>query len=973
MFGKALLLTLLLYLLNVSLRADAVTYVPDSGDWVLDSDAILEFKLDTVGIAPIEVTGDLMVDPASRIVIDGSDYEALDGYFPLITVAGSLEGFAPENVSFVGFDAREPHLITDYNANGLWLRLLAPPSLSEHLQSLVPASTVTADYAGTEFAVSRAYDPTESSWTPTFDEAHVMDTRLFQTVTDGSAGAANRSWELTLGRAGQIASFRSHGTLGETVPPSWRSDLNSSPWQDEVWQGVAIDTVLNNLYDDSPYFIHQAGVYLNKDPIVEKPFSSPQVAAYLDESDRSFTTINWGQQAHLQVYINEETADDWHSDLLYLTKVRDLGQGVIEVSLGFYNYGTDLPNYFNMPWGGVRRSSMEYAFFLDASGSAWTDALEGAFGEGLSMKYDEVGGVIAWSDSVSGESASLGLVFGFDPDPLFAEQSKQSLIRYGYAGGTDTGNETDWRNYYVISAIRRYNLSQGKGVWARYYFVLGDNLTDLKSRITARDLVASATLTEFDYSEATSPLVGYRMTGSGTGFRVVESAASADFYLYAHPVGGSFPIYEIIESDSSRYLTWNPYASGVIKTYDGTIAGIRLLGFALRTTDINDDSGPYSYAALDTIMAGFTGHYMPSGESLSVRTSLDVNLPAAVAHWSMDHADGSEATDVSGNGNHATVSGATWDVGVEGGALNFDGDGDTVLLPQAAFSSITSEVSISMWAYGSTSQPAKDTVFYAMNADGERMLNIHLPWANSQVYWDAGYAGGYDRISALAAVDDYKGQWNHWVFTKNATTGEMKIYLNGALWHSGTNKNKMLSGITEGWVGSSDQMSSESYSGLLDEVMLYDVELTEAEITGLYRAYTLPQDYSLWLQNYPTLEDHSFAADPEKDGIATGIEYVLNGIPTVIDQTILPVLDVAGDNFVFNFTRNVDAVSFTTQVFQYSSNLEEWTNVRISSPIDQSVRLGEVSDGLQQVTVIVSKDAAVGGKLFGRLGVELIE
>ena len=129
-----------------------------------------------------------------------------------------------------------------------------------------------------------------------------------------------------------------------------------------------------------------------------------------------------------------------------------------------------------------------------------------------------------------------------------------------------------------------------------------------------------------------------------------------------------------------------------------------------------------------------------------------------------------------------------------------------VTLPAAAFASVSDQITISMWVYGDTTQPRSDSVFYATDASGNRMLNIHLPWNNSSVYWDAGYSAGYDRINKAAASSEFMGEWNHWVFTKNATTGEMSIYLNGTLWHSGTGKVRSMVGITNPTLGRQFQL-----------------------------------------------------------------------------------------------------------------------------------------------------------------------
>ena len=581
----------------------------------------LKITLGMLGVSPLKCTDQVKTN--EKIVVDGSAYEGLSGYFPLI-LCDNLSSSIVDKVTFVGFGEREPAVIV--LDDGLWLRLIAPPAVSDKLCSLAPASTATTDYSNSVFSSTRALVPTGSIWGSAYDESVVMDTRLEQKVSDGGSGESNRSWEMTVGRGGQIASFRIP-SMGETVPPQWWKNPSTAPWMDEVWQSVAIDTKLNNSINRSPNFIHQAGVYPNQDDALKEAFYSPMVAAHVNEADRSFMAINWGQQAHLKIYTNNDTADDWRSDLLYYTNIRDLGQGLIEVSQGYYNYGADMPNWFNMPWGGVRRTSTEYAFFSEPSGSGWTDAQGDMFGSGAKMIYDVTGGTIAWSASKTGNTPCLGLVFGHDPNPLLPYQIAKSMMRYGYAGGDIKPEEDTWRNYHVVSGIRQYSLSQGRGVWSRYYFVLGDDLDDLEKRIKARKLTSEPSLMPFDYTEDSNPLIGYSYAGSGENFRITENGATPQFFLYAYPINNSFPIYEIIEKDKSRHLTWDPYATGVIKTYDGTIAGIRLLGFARRAEDVEGSS--FTYQLLDVVMANAQDNYIASGKALSVRIASTANtLPA---------------------------------------------------------------------------------------------------------------------------------------------------------------------------------------------------------------------------------------------------------------------------------------------------------------------------------------------------------
>ena len=610
-----------------------------------EEQAALQLDLAVVGLPPVTVTDGITWDPTAQLTIDGSLYEGLDLYFPLVLSDDPPAGLT-NHVSLIGFGSREPAVVLE--EDGLWLRLVAMPSLSERLCSLVPASRVAADYSNTTFTASRAYEPSGSAWSVSFDEAHVLDTTLIQT-----AAHTNQSWELRTGRGGFIYSLRT-GALGETVPPSWRSTQDTSPWNDEVWQGVAVGP-LNDPGNGSPYFMHQSGVYL-KDPVLTKPFYSPQVASFLDVAERSFTTVNWTPQAHVNIYVDENPTNDWKSYLLCYTRYKDLGQGVIEVMMGYYNYGPDLLNWFNMPWGGVRRTSTEYAFTSDPGGTTWREPITNKWGS--VEDFDETGGWQGYSATSNGITPTLGFVFGEDTNPRLPNQLSDSWFRCGYAGGTPTGNETDWRNYLVSTAVRRYDLPQGKGIWSSHFYVLGDDMQDLSDRIQARGLVG-ADLAAFDYTEADTPLVAYRVSGSGDSFLCLENGSDPDFFLYAHPVSNSFPIFEIIEDDGARYLTWNPYANGIVKPYDGTMAGLRLLGFAMPSAGTNG-----TYAALDGLLPA--QNYLPDGETLFARTATPMET------WRVEYFgfadDAGDGADLANPDGDSVVN--LWEYGFGGNPTN---------------------------------------------------------------------------------------------------------------------------------------------------------------------------------------------------------------------------------------------------------------------------------------------------------------
>jgi hypothetical protein len=154
-------------------------------------------------------------------------------------------------------------------------------------------------------------------------------------------------------------------------------------------------------------------------------------------------------------------------------------------------------------------------------------------------------------------------------------------------------------------------------------------------------------------------------------------------------------------------------------------------------------------------------------------------------------------------------------------------------IPASSMASITDQITISFWVYGNPEiQPQNDMLLEAIDANSQRQLCIHYPWSNGNIYWDAGNsANSYDRIDKAAATSEYEGKWNHMAFVKNTTTGSMKIYINGVLWHSGTGMTKPIQNISTFILGcAANKDANYSYDGYIDDFSIWNVELTSEQI-----------------------------------------------------------------------------------------------------------------------------------------------
>jgi hypothetical protein len=224
--------------------------------------------------------------------------------------------------------------------------------------------------------------------------------------------------------------------------------------------------------------------------------------------------------------------------------------------------------------------------------------------------------------------------------------------------------------------------------------------------------------------------------------------------------------------------------------------------------------------------------YAKTGEIL---TPVAPNSGSLVGSWSFNEGSGTVAADSSGHGYNGTIVNCTFETGPVGSALNFNGTSSQVNLPAAAWNTINQEVTVSLWTHIDSSITQSPVTFaaYRVPSNGNtRVINAHIVWSNSNLYFDTGGDGtGYDRINKLAPASVYGDAWIHWTFTKNANTGEQKVYRNGTLWHSGSGLTRAMTGVTSFTLGAHDNASF--WSGSMDEFQLYNKELTQEEILWL--------------------------------------------------------------------------------------------------------------------------------------------
>jgi hypothetical protein len=194
------------------------------------------------------------------------------------------------------------------------------------------------------------------------------------------------------------------------------------------------------------------------------------------------------------------------------------------------------------------------------------------------------------------------------------------------------------------------------------------------------------------------------------------------------------------------------------------------------------------------------------------------------------------------------------------GQLELSGTNHT--LSSFANEEIGNQFTIEFWSKGNGNAGQNTTFMEALDTAGRRIFNIHMPWSNNNIYFDAGDETGYDRINQAASATEIDAEWNHWAFVKDQTTGQMFIYKNGQPWLSGNNKNREMGYFHRLVIGANGSDQSLSWKGSLDELRIYKTALSASTIAAYY-AQKIDASHPNWssLVLYHDFDNVKYARD----------------------------------------------------------------------------------------------------------------
>jgi formylglycine-generating enzyme required for sulfatase activity len=207
--------------------------------------------------------------------------------------------------------------------------------------------------------------------------------------------------------------------------------------------------------------------------------------------------------------------------------------------------------------------------------------------------------------------------------------------------------------------------------------------------------------------------------------------------------------------------------------------------------------------------------------------SLRVGL---VGHWTFDEGTGTTARDSSGKGNHGTVmGGAKWAKGKVGGALEFDGRDDFVLIPNESSFDITRSITVAVWIKIASFTKGWQAIVTKGDTHGSWRLQrddkeSSLTWACSALSHHR-----YGDLRGGVAVDD--GRWHHVAGVYDGT--RTYLYVDGKVDTSARASGTIRASNYHVCIGHNAQEGGRHFHGLIDEFRIYDRALSAEEISLL--------------------------------------------------------------------------------------------------------------------------------------------
>ena len=257
--------------------------------------------------------------------------------------------------------------------------------------------------------------------------------------------------------------------------------------------------------------------------------------------------------------------------------------------------------------------------------------------------------------------------------------------------------------------------------------------------------------------------------------------------------------------------------SGASCTNFAQIAATSGTGTTYKDTAVSASTS-YTYRVRAFDAAGNQGAY--SNQSSATTPAAPSGLVAAYA---FDTGSGTTVTDSSGNGNNGTVANGTWSTaGKYGDALQFNGSSSLVTIPNATSLQLSSGMTLEAWVNPSAvGNNWRDVVYKGNDNYYLEATSTNSSFPDAGLIAGGGYADAFG-TSALPA--------NTWSFLTETYDGStLRLYVNGTQVASTAHTGAIATSTNPLQIGG-DSIYGQYFAGLIDNVRVYNLALTAAQI-----------------------------------------------------------------------------------------------------------------------------------------------
>ncbi len=209
----------------------------------------------------------------------------------------------------------------------------------------------------------------------------------------------------------------------------------------------------------------------------------------------------------------------------------------------------------------------------------------------------------------------------------------------------------------------------------------------------------------------------------------------------------------------------------------------------------------------------------------------EMGLENAVGIWLFDEGNGDTAKDSSESGNDGQImNGPEWVDGKSGKALNFDGVDNYINLP-AVTSDSWEGMTVMAWVWLNLLPNELPNSYGEIYGSNQDLYDLYKDKGNNELRCKFATTSSAER-PGIPTAQLKTGQWLHIAGTYDNAAGEAKIYMNGELQDT-HNLTGAISGVQYSSIGAQggpDGPFTDFFDGILDEVALFKVALTEQEI-----------------------------------------------------------------------------------------------------------------------------------------------